>query len=239
MRIKIYGERHTGTNYLHQLLRLNTDARLLSGQLPKAAKFLPEPAKDLYFKCLTGNLGWKHRELTPPFIDKASSLQNIKFVFIAKNPYAWCLSLARNPYHYSSGRADPSLRDLLTMEWKTLGRESDIRHYQNIIDMWNRKTLSYKKLSEVAECRFIRYETLLTNFESSFVETVADLGLTASQHRPNQIEKSTKSDGRTHDEISSYYIEKKYLNNISQSDMALISQLLSDDAMQVFGYDYE
>ncbi len=67
MRVKIYGERNTGTNYLSALLDKNLDAELLPGVVPSVVDIVQalvperEAIKTLYSSLtFARHLGWKH-----------------------------------------------------------------------------------------------------------------------------------------------------------------------------------
>ena len=91
-KIKIYGERNTGTNYLEILVRLNFHESVVPGTVSpsweKVIRRLPwsELLRDIYFHFTKRkNFGWKHQELDSVAI--ASIDQEIIPVALVKNPY--------------------------------------------------------------------------------------------------------------------------------------------------------
>ena len=79
--IKIYGERHTGTRYLRELIRLNLAVRELTESLPESIWTLAsifrvqEIYLDVYFALtFSQNLGWKHTLAKPPKVLKNYSI---------------------------------------------------------------------------------------------------------------------------------------------------------------------
>src|SRR2546422_4502858 len=104
--LKIYGERNTGTNYLHHLIEENLHVDLLRGVVPDVVMFLQrvlpgrELVRNVYFRWTFGeNLGWKHALVNPERLSQCARSRDIGFVTITKNPYAWLLSLYERPYH--------------------------------------------------------------------------------------------------------------------------------------------
>lgn len=78
-RIKIYGERNSGTNFLEELLRSNCEKiNILKTK----------------YNC---HSGWKHGF---PDISKYKIKSNILFVFIIRDLESWLKSMFKNPYHF-------------------------------------------------------------------------------------------------------------------------------------------
>ncbi len=75
-KIKVFGERNSGTIYLEKLLRKNFKVQVL----------------DYY------TLGWKHR-LAPSETEISSQDSSIIYLILVKNPYSWLRSMYRKPYH--------------------------------------------------------------------------------------------------------------------------------------------
>ena len=76
--VKIFGERHTGTNALSLFIRENFDLKF------KYYEFL----------------GWKHR-LAPKKVEWIKyDTNNILFIFLFRNPYTWLNSMYKEPYYH-------------------------------------------------------------------------------------------------------------------------------------------
>lgn len=81
-RVKIYGERNSGTIYLEWLLQNNLDIKMAT----------------------TPDLGWKHR-LAPVEDELTETVKkDIVFLCLVKNPYSWLLSMHKRPYHHEDLR---------------------------------------------------------------------------------------------------------------------------------------
>ena len=75
-KVKVFGERNSGTIYLEKLLVKNFKVDIAD-----------------YF-----TLGWKHR-LAPHKEELDKIEDDIIYLILVKNPYAWLRSMHRKPYH--------------------------------------------------------------------------------------------------------------------------------------------
>ena len=127
--LKIFGERHTGTNALNLFIRENFDLR------------------SKYYDFL----GWKHR-LAPKKSEWVKhDTSNTLFIFLFRNPYSWLRSMYREPYyHHYLKINDRSFEEFLKFS---------IEDYENAICLWNQKNESYLRMSrEVKHSLNIRIE---------------------------------------------------------------------------------
>ena len=127
--IKIFGERHTGTNAINLFIRENFD---------------------LSFKYYDF-LGWKHRLAPKKSEWKKHDTANTLFIFLFRNPYAWLRSMYKEPYyHHYLKINDRSFEEFIKFS---------IEDYENSICLWNQKNESYLKMSkEVKHSLKIRIE---------------------------------------------------------------------------------
>ena len=144
--IKIFGERHTGTNALNLFIRENFD---------------------LVFKYYDF-LGWKHR-LAPQKSEWVKyETSNTLFIFLFRNPYSWLNSMYREPYyHHYLKINDRPFEEFLKFS---------IEDYENAICLWNEKNESYLRMSgEVKHSLNIRIEDFRSdqaNIHSSIARVI-------------------------------------------------------------------
>ena len=116
--IKVFGERHSGTNAIGYFAGKNFNLKFQHYDF----------------------LGWKHR--LAPKKDEWSKfeIQNCLFIFCMRNPYSWLPAMHREPYydHY------PKIKDLSLENFA----QCSIEDYENCIAMWNQKNDSYFRMSE-------------------------------------------------------------------------------------------
>ena len=143
--IKVFGERHTGTNAIGYFVGKNFNLKFLHYDF----------------------LGWKHR--LAPKKDEWSKfdVQNCLFIFCIRNPYSWIQAMHREPYydHY------PKIKDLSLQEFV----QFSIEDYENCIEMWNQKNDSYfRMLNEVPNSIIVNVEDFHAD-QNTFHKNLADL----------------------------------------------------------------
>ena len=143
--IKVFGERHTGTNAIGYFVGKNFNLKFLHYDF----------------------LGWKHR--LAPKKDEWSKfdVQNCLFIFCIRNPYSWIQAMHREPYydHY------PKIKDLSLQEFV----QFSIEDYENCIEMWNQKNDSYFRMSnEVPNSIIVNVEDFHAD-KNTFHKNLADL----------------------------------------------------------------
>lgn len=240
-KIKIYGERNTGTNYLQGLIQLNLNAELLRGVVPwYVERFFngKETAKDIYFKLTYHkNLGWKHSLVPSPEIIEKMHLHtnNLIILTITKNPYSWLLSLYHNPYHSKSKIT--SFKEFLTTPWKTVGRENFAGEFENPIVMWNKKNASYLRLENNIPCRNLRYEDLLADPESIIEKLSKEFSISKKLDGFKNVEESTKkTDGKDFAFYQDYYLKEEWKRKLDETEIDIINKYLDPSVMHKFGY---
>ncbi|MCY3837829.1 MAG: hypothetical protein OXH09_04130 [Gammaproteobacteria bacterium] len=245
-RIKIYGERNTGTNYVGALIALNLAVRQVPGVIPEGIRrihqMLPgrEWVRDLFFACTRWhNLGWKHGIATTPKRlagDGQHRRRSLAFVTITKNPYAWLLSLHRRPYHPTHpGALD--FEAFLVTPWRTVGRDNMRRvTLGSPVELWNAKNRSYLELAP-AHTLNTTYETTIRDpqaFVDDLVDKFAVRRVTAS-FRNHEV--STKDRSKDFGFYRDYYLNERWKDELTDTAIAAINQRLDHDVACRFGYD--
>jgi len=246
--LKIYGERNTGTNYLHQLVESNLDVELLPGVVPlsvlRLRRFLPnteffnEMVRDLYFiVSYRKNLGWKHSLVKP--VEQLSKYKitqkNLSFVTITKNPYSWLLSLYKRPYH-QHWSVKPDFDSFLLLPWSTVKRENSPRKIKNPIEMWNLKNRAYLQLKRKFPTIDLKYECLLLKPEQEVIRIKEKFSLVQKAWPFQNIEKSTKGDQKDFLYYQRYYIEERWRADLSPKSIYTINEYLDFSLMEHYGY---
>jgi len=143
--IKVFGERHTGTNAIGYFVGKNFNLKFLHYDF----------------------LGWKHR-LAPKKDEWLKfDVQNCLFIFCIRNPYSWIQAMHREPYydHY------PKIKDLSFQEFV----QFSIEDYENCIEMWNQKNDSYFRMSnEVPNSIIVNIEDFHAD-QNTFHKNLTDL----------------------------------------------------------------
>ncbi len=240
-KIKIYGERNTGSRYLGSLVGLNLAAELLRGDVPRIVRKLSqknEALRDLFFKItFRRNLGWKHRMAPTAKELKNIPLDEILFLTITKNPYPWLLSLYQRPYHQQ--KKWKSFEQFLQSPWKTVGRENYSAPFPNPIVIWNQKNRAYLNLKNHASTYNICYEDLLECPEDIIANIVAEFPITRQKNSFENITETTKREdqGKNFDYYRQYYLGEQWKEKLDAASVEIINTYLDRDLMTKFGYE--
>lgn len=238
-KLKLFGERNSGTNYLDKLIHLNLEAEVLKGVVPNLKFFtLFEFSKTIYFKYTAkNNLGWKHAKVNVEALKAYNHFEKVCFVTITKNPYTFLLSLMKKPYH-RKGDKPKSFLEFLESNWHLTKRENISKSFvKNPIELWNMKNGSYKKLKEVYPNKTlnIKYEALLKDPKIVIDEIGRFFNLQMKQDFVNYTS-STKPTSKTFGDYQKYYLQEEWKEDLSQEEITLINQHLDDAVVQFFKY---
>lgn len=127
--VKIFGERHTGTNAVQRFVELNFNTCCFHYEI----------------------LGWKHRKAPRLEEWRKTSVETTLFIFTVRNPYSWLQAMHKEPYAFHQ----QYLKDLSFDEFL----RASIEEYENILGMWSEKYWSYLRMSEeVPHSMFVKIE---------------------------------------------------------------------------------
>ena len=178
---KVFGERGSGTNFLHQLIAKNFDAKVIaniSGPTPDERgliEAIPESrrrpgliaerlADAHHLDQMPRNAGWKHACLTDRTFEVYGRADKTLFLCIVRHPALWLTSFANNPYHGFNTKAD-DLDEFLATPWVTRARDEvpDV-FLKSPALLWKLKVQSYLEHAERREnVMVVRHEDLLTD----------------------------------------------------------------------------
>lgn len=242
IKVKIFGERNTGTNFLRALVAINFSNRfLLPSPMIRVLGVLArnethrEWIRDTYFRLTYhSNFGWKHA-MAPDPASVAKWGHDVAFLTITKNPYAWLLSLFKRPYHAQNRYG--SFREFLTSPWPVVRRENyDGTAFANPTAMWCEKNRSYQRLAGVARhCLNLRYEDCLANSQP-VLERLAELGLSRRTEQWAVVQESTKGDNKTFTDYQDYYLQEQWKQQLDAETISIINHSLDPGVVESCGY---
>jgi hypothetical protein len=244
MKLKLYGERNTSTGYFSKLIQLNLDVAELLGVAPLVPmtlqKILPgrERVRDIYFaRSFRRNLGWKHTRVAAPAALKKTRRvqQGVAFVTLTKNPYAWLLSLHRQPYHRHVV-APADFETFLQTPWPTVGRDNCPPFLDNPVALWNIKNASYLPLLELNGLNLTSEQLLID--PAALIKRIAShfrIPMRSGSFR-NYL-RSTKDASKDFSYYQDYYLNERWRESLSARAIQLINDHLDHDLASHFGYD--
>lgn len=236
--IQIYGERSTGTNYLHHLLEENIK------NVKVGYKF-----------------GWKHGFAKIDKLKNESTVEDLILV-ITKEPYSWFVSMHKKPHH-APQMLKLSFSDFLREEWACYeGKNFDSRdldkdpvlaeqemmfernpdtqeRYKNVIRLREgkmRRLFHLKDENIVPNIEFIRYEDLLKTPKRKIVSITNNNNLKLK----GPIQLSTGYFGKNPSkkfDRTEYYKQKQYLDKYTISDLKFVKTQLDEELENRLGYE--
>lgn len=181
-RVKVFGERGSGTNFLSRAIHANFTVEMLVHADPrkhpdvqpligvKAAERrkgeIGERIEDyLHELTLHDRGGWKHACLTDRLFDVLEHLEETLIICTVRHPALWLESLHRSPF---SGflQEDMDFDTFLATPWITRPRDElpDLMLESPVL-LWRRKTESYLRYAQSRpNVKIVRHEDLLKNF---------------------------------------------------------------------------
>jgi hypothetical protein len=259
-RVKIYGERNTGTNFLARLIRGNFRCQLVPGTLAEArpgyrerleeelAATIADEAKRMWARQVRldqffeGNLwttlGWKHCVPRVELVLSHPEKDDILFVTVTKNPYAWVLSLFRRPYGSVASRTPGDLLAFIREPWMTLGRENAPAILASPVELWNLKNDGYARLARAVKVVRVRYEDVLAEpaqllgvLEESLERRRAEFVI------PNESTKTADAGKKDLAYYRDYYLKERWREELSEDHVAAINEFLAPAIVRDAGYD--
>lgn len=258
--VKIYGERNSGTHFVHRLIRNNFHCQFVPGTLADAtpgyreafedelARTVTDDAKRLWLRQVRmdeyfesnawSTLGWKHA--VPPLntILGSPNVDCTLFVTVVKNPYSWALSLFRRPYEVIAINKPTSLKEFLNEVWPTVRRDNAPSILKSPIELWNYKTASYHELAKHTNTVNLRYEDTLADPLNS-VNVLSDF-LDRRSRDPVIESESAKEVDRGNKDLNyyrDYYLSERWRSDLTEADIALINEYLDPTTVRLAGYE--
>jgi hypothetical protein len=201
VRVKIFGERNTGTRALKALLEQNLGASLLPGTAAELeSKAETETEIDALFRGRPAAHAWKHCATR---FDDISSLADCLTIFVVKHPLAWLVSFFDRSYHW---RRAQTLAEFAATPCATVERELLPGCFKPL-DLYREKVDSYLALAPRLNAAFVRSEDIVLDPEA----VLRGLGLTGAF---SPLERSTKDAGKTLADYQRYYGEELWRSRL-------------------------
>lgn len=260
-KVKIFGERNTGTNLISQLMQDNIDCEVCPGTAKEIVNYFRFKAalasrvgiflgkkrlisRELYIdKCFERQnpLGsWKHCATS---FDDVSNFEGAKVIFAIRSPASWLLALYQRPHNRVSNHLCESFSQFLMDEVECTRKHRLNRVRVSPVDLWNLKSKSYLRLMEQLKRAGIPYavvnfENLVTNQVDAMGEAFDVLNV-ACKGRFRPVVSSTKDTKKSYEWYKEYYGKRLWLSDIDRDSARIIRSEIDWSIANKFGYSSE
>jgi len=246
MKIKIYGERNCGTNYLEKLIENNLEVEIVKFHISWWSFFLLKYIKydiiqDLLWSLQRKKtLGWKHG--CPPLAEiEKYNTDSLVIITITKNPYSFLYSIYKKPYHIK-GNKSSSFANFLRQNWLTRGRDlCEKKSLDSPLELWNLKNKSYVDLKNKVTKTVINvtYEQLIKNPEECMRKIAAEGNIKFNVNgRFENYLKTTKNSNMTYEDYRKYYLTEEWKSEFNKEDFAYLNPKIDNELMEYFNYKF-
>jgi hypothetical protein len=237
-RVKIFGERNTGTNASSRIIEGNSDARCLPatsgdlnpllGRIGNTAwlpgKKIRERLLDSIFEGKGPLCAWKH--CATNFAD-AAPFDGVLVLFTVRHPASWLVSLFNRPYQRLE-RTPSTLAEFLNSKWETAGREQLGRASFRPLDLLQVKLDSYFSFAgRLAERgiahHFLRFEDIVLNQQAIYSSIAPDLENARTNF--HELRTSTKDRSKTLDDYRDYYGNERWREALNELEASINAQI--------------
>jgi hypothetical protein len=249
VKIKIFGERNTGTNALKAAIELNSSSIVCPGTVTELSRAITyklrlmkslgfddlscERAIDAYFAGKAINEQWKH---CATYFESQEIDGETHFIFMVRNPLSWLLSLYKNPYHMMLPEG-VAFQTFCDTNWRLLGRDNLSLESCKPLELYQAKLKSYLSFFEILERVGARFTVF--RFEDFVNDQIKCLeSLRSALDKPlnhfSEYRQSTKNSDKSLEFYKAYYGKEKWKEEISEA--FIDTHVLDDSLLEQFGY---
>lgn len=248
-RLKVFGERNTGTRAAIQMLRAldgvtlatpNSNApdidKLEAQVLARLTGFHKQLFKDALLDARQSRLpalsAWKH---AAPQIDYSYAEKAVSVLFIVRDPYSWIAALYRNPYHIRTQKPD-TIEAFLQDPWLCMARDSVAPVLASPVQLWSAKLAAYQcfAVAKPVPSTVLHFEDFVRDPVKALGNALKVFHIPAGglteQHSP------TKQGGLDKKARIAYYEGEAWKRELSPEAVRLVNSHIDWDLAAEFGY---
>ncbi len=248
-KVKVFGERNTGTRAVVQMLRAHKgvspgaqgynerDLDALENRINEKLEgvhreVFNDALDDIRRSRLKGHSAWKH---AAPVVDESYAAKKASVLFLVRDPYSWIAALYRNPYHARAPLPD-TLADFLEQPWLTVRRENIAPILMSPMELWNAKLRAYQAFANAAPV-----PSTVLSFEAFVLDPVAALGAALTRFDITtkglaEVAEPTKPLGLGRNSRLHYYKTRAWELEITPQAARAINACVDWDVAANFGY---
>ena len=237
-RVKIFGERNTGTNALRRIITEYSASRCLPstagelnrfiGRIGNTAWLPGKPWRERLLDSVFDGRGplcaWKHCATNFP---DAAPFDDVLVLFTVRHPASWLVSLCKRPYQ-RLGRHPRSIADFLDSEWRTVGRERLGGAAFRPLELLQVKLDSYVGFARKLEQRgishrFLRFEDLVLRQREVYSSIAPELESPRADFE--ELQASTKDPSKSLDDYRAYYGSERWREALRDLERSVDAQV--------------
>ncbi|MCF6271891.1 MAG: hypothetical protein L3J37_01685 [Rhodobacteraceae bacterium] len=248
-KVKVFGERNTGTSAVMQMLGSMEGVSTSSPRIPtpdidrleeKVMAKLEGFYRELYIDALLdesrsrnrGLSAWKH---AAPVLDDSYAEKSASVLFLVRDPYSWAVSMYRQPYHKRAPKAE-SLLEFLDRPWLCMARDNLRPVLESPLDLWSGKLRAYRVFSDVGPVpsTVLQFEDFVQAPVFALGAALAVFGIGSDGLA--EIPRPTKPDGMEAADRRAYYAGESWKSSLDPAAATLINERIDWDVARSFGY---
>lgn len=221
MKIKIFGERNTGTNVIKEMIKTNTKSFVFPGTAREVSNSIGEEIRARKKAGLLGNeekeqmidevfsgldllRQWKH---TATRFQLNNDISDTHFIFTVREPRSWLVGLFKKPYHILVDKPD-NFTDFATLDWRVVARDNVAKPCYKPMDLYAEKLYSYMEFINELEKKnisysVVRFESFVQNQEAIFDDLKYYFDSPSTEFR--EVNDSTKDKAKDSQFYKQYY----------------------------------
>lgn len=249
MKVKIFGERNTGTNLISQLLKQNFMVELCPGTVSEISPELLAKLKNLretgatmqeeenFIDTVFANRPpmewWKHSATR----FSADEVDDIHLIFTTREPLSWLVGLYRSPHHILIDKPH-NLLDFSQSDWQVVGRDNVEKRFYTPLRLYAEKLKSYRSLIRKLEVRHISHT--LIKFEEAVTDQNSIYRMLTNIFEPvpgafKEIAQSTKDRNKNSAFYASYYASETWREEFPE--IHAVQNPIDEELSSFFGFE--
>lgn len=239
-KLKIFGERNTGTTVLKKIIQANSSTTCYGGTAGQFDKYVSYKVKilkllsptiaeiylDYCFRNKGLNESWKH---TATLFDSPNFVQNVSYLFLVRDPRSWILSMYKTRYNLGLRKTDDiKFNEFINKKFIPNKRDNLGLEPLRLLDLYNKKIASYvifenQLKADKIDYNYLNFEKLVLSQREAFLQ-IKHL-LIYPKNNFSEYAPSTKTKNKDAKFYQSYYAEKKWIEELADNMISIEDQV--------------
>lgn len=128
--------------------------------------------------------------------------------------------------------------DFIRAKWFSEFHEGRDEGFKNAIELWNEKNKAYIELAKHYDVLLFKYEELLASPEVTVKKIADSLGFSLADFKNIVKAAKVEDQDKNHQHYKDYYLNERWREKLSASDIEWISSQLDPELMRTLGYSF-